>query len=64
VGFRVHVRTRLVIDKEGPPNKFSISLIGGSSHRRKGTARHMIDTYGLAISLAYPSGEERGTLLV
>jgi hypothetical protein len=30
-----------------------------SSHRRKGAARHLID-----ISLAYPSGEDGGILMV
>jgi hypothetical protein len=35
------------------------SLYIGKSHRRKGTVSHVIDK-GLAISLAYPSGEEWG----
>ncbi len=34
----------------------------GCSHWRKGAASHIIDS--LAVSLAYPNGEEGGILLV
>ncbi len=44
---------------------FSTGIIvyRGSSHRRKSAAWHKFDN-GLAISLAYPSGEEEVILLV
>jgi hypothetical protein len=55
---------RVMIDKHcgGPTELVENVAYRWSSHRRKGTI--LLDTYGLAISLAYPSGEEGGILLV
>jgi hypothetical protein len=47
-------------DRRAPTELAQHSAYSGNSHRRSGAASHIFD--GLAISLAYPSGEE-GRLL-